>query len=70
MVERLQRRAALNWRKGSASSDADDCVEVAGDGRSVLVRDSRNPAAGLLALDPTQWHALLRAIRNGELDGR
>ncbi|WP_243716366.1 DUF397 domain-containing protein [Actinomadura darangshiensis] len=60
----------LSWRKSSASSSADDCVEVAASGRSVLVRDSHDRSAGVLALAPGQWHALVNAIQNGNLDGR
>ncbi|MDL4815287.1 DUF397 domain-containing protein [Actinomadura opuntiae] len=70
MVYRTTRGAALNWRKGSRSGSANECVEVAASGRVVLIRDSRDLAAGMLALDPAGWRALVRAVRNGELDGR
>jgi hypothetical protein len=70
MVYRSNPGVTLNWRKSSASGNAQDCVEVAVQGPSVLVRDSRARAAGHLALAPAQWQALLKAINNGELDGR
>nr|WP_030170102.1 DUF397 domain-containing protein [Spirillospora albida] len=70
MVERSNLRVAPRWRKSSASDVDGDCVEVAGDGRSVLVRDSRDPDGGLLALSSAQWRLMLGAIRNGDLDGR
>ncbi|MEU8117831.1 DUF397 domain-containing protein [Spirillospora sp. NPDC049024] len=70
MVYRSAPRVVLNWRKSSASADESACVEVAASGPSVLVRDSRNPSAGHLALAPAHWQALLTAIRNGDLDGR
>ncbi|MFB4302655.1 DUF397 domain-containing protein [Actinomadura sp. NTSP31] len=70
MVDRSKREEALSWRKGSRSQSASDCVEVAADGPAVLVRDSRAPAAGTLTLDSAEWRTLLRAVRNGELDGR
>ncbi|WP_218010474.1 DUF397 domain-containing protein [Actinomadura chibensis] len=62
--------AALSWRKGSQSQTNDECVEVAALGPSVLVRDSRDTAAGVLALDSAQWNALVSAIQSGELDCR
>ncbi|KAB2360225.1 MULTISPECIES: DUF397 domain-containing protein [Actinomadura] len=70
MVYRSLRGEALNWRKGSRSQSGSDCVEVAAAGPAVLIRDSRAPAAGMLTLDSAQWRTLLRAARNGELDGR
>ncbi|NDU77841.1 DUF397 domain-containing protein [Actinomadura sp. DSM 109109] len=70
MVYRSTPRVVLNWRKSSASGNESNCVEVAACGPSVLVRDSRNPSAGSLALAPAQWQALLNVIQNGDLDGR
>ncbi|WP_131737517.1 DUF397 domain-containing protein [Actinomadura roseirufa] len=70
MVNRSDRGAVLNWRKGSRSHSGNECVEVAAAGTAVLVRDSRDHSAGMLALDSTQWRVLMRAIRNGDLDGR
>ncbi|WP_242888086.1 DUF397 domain-containing protein [Actinomadura litoris] len=70
MVYRPDQGRTLNWRKASASGEGQDCVEVAAAGPSVLVRDSHDHAAGLLSLNSTQWRALVRAIRSGELDGR
>ncbi|GAA2279940.1 DUF397 domain-containing protein [Actinomadura sp. NPDC048955] len=70
MVYRSTPRVVLNWRKSSASGGESQCVEVAASGPSVLVRDSRNPSAGFLALAPAQWQALLNTIQNGDLDGR
>ncbi|WP_233526423.1 DUF397 domain-containing protein [Actinomadura spongiicola] len=59
----------MNWRKASHSEDS-DCVEVAALGSSALVRDSKDPAAGVLTLDSVQWNALLNAVRSGDLNGR
>jgi hypothetical protein len=70
MVYRSTRREALNWRKGSRSQSGGECVEVAASGPAVLIRDSRAPAAGMLALGAAQWRTLVRAVRNGDLDGR
>jgi hypothetical protein len=70
MVYRSTRGAALNWRKGSRSQSGSDCVEVAAAGPAVLIRDSRDPAAGMLTLESAQWRVLVHAIRKGDLDGR
>nr|WP_131899310.1 DUF397 domain-containing protein [Actinomadura rubrisoli]TDD76687.1 DUF397 domain-containing protein [Actinomadura rubrisoli] len=70
MVYRSIQGSELTWRKGSGSGEGSDCVEVAAAGPSVLVRDSRAPSAGMLALNSTQWRALVDAIQNGDLDGR
>ncbi|TDD27475.1 DUF397 domain-containing protein [Actinomadura sp. KC06] len=70
MVCRSIHGTALNWRKASRSQAQDDCVEVAAQGPSVLVRDSRDRSAGAIALDSAQWNALLSAIQSGDLDGR
>ncbi|MEV5826072.1 DUF397 domain-containing protein [Spirillospora sp. NPDC052242] len=70
MVYRSYRGESLNWRKGSSSSSANECVEVAAAGPSVLVRDSRDHAAGMLELDSAQWRRLVNAIRRGVLDAR
>jgi hypothetical protein len=70
MLDRTIWGTALNWRKSSASqdSDANECVEVAALGRSVLVRDSRVPSGGMLVLDSVQWRAFLKRIVDGEID--
>ncbi|MFV2175097.1 DUF397 domain-containing protein [Actinomadura sp. LOL_016] len=70
MVYRSTPGAALNWRKGSASTDGGECVEVAAAGASVLVRDSRDRESGMIELGSAQWRTLVNAIRNGDLDGR
>jgi hypothetical protein len=57
----------LTWRKSSHSgggSDADNsnCVELA----ASAVRDSKNPAGGVLNLDIT---ALVAAVKAGQIAG-
>jgi hypothetical protein len=46
----------MNWRKSSYSgSNSGNCVEVAGDGRRVLVRDSKNTAGATLKFSAGTW---------------
>lgn len=49
------------WRKSSHSGQGSngDCVEVAFVGPAVAVRDSKNPAAGALAVPQTAWSTFL-----------
>lgn len=70
MVYRSNVGGTLNWRKSSVSGGGNDCVEVAASGPAVLVRDSHDHSAGVLALAPAEWKALLNAIQNGNLDAR
>ncbi|MFY7068312.1 DUF397 domain-containing protein [Nocardiopsis changdeensis] len=49
-----------NFRK-SSYSDRSNCVEVADLGGETVVRDSRNPDAGLFHLPSSEWVSLLRA---------
>ncbi|MEU5992107.1 DUF397 domain-containing protein [Spirillospora sp. NPDC047418] len=68
MVYRSTRGDVLNWRKSSASASETNCVEVAALDASVLVRDSRDHSAGVIALGHMQWNALVDAVRDGDLD--
>ncbi|GAB1511915.1 DUF397 domain-containing protein [Actinophytocola sp. KF-1] len=52
----------LSWRKSSRSSQDGsngNCVEVAFDGRSVAVRDSKSPDQGMLVLPEAGWTSFL-----------
>jgi hypothetical protein len=54
----------LAWKKSSYSSGTGgNCVEVAGlpDGGRAI-RDSKNPACGMLLLTPAQWRALATSL--------
>ncbi|RKT51828.1 DUF397 domain-containing protein [Saccharothrix australiensis] len=55
---------ALTWRKSSHSGGANtDCVEIAQAGRSVAVRDSKNPTGPVIAFPLVKWQAFLDARR-------
>ena len=55
------------WRKGSYSgTTGGQCVEVARNLPGIVaVRDSKNPAAGVLLLTHGQWRALLSEASSG-----
>ncbi|WP_106402435.1 DUF397 domain-containing protein [Actinocorallia populi] len=65
MVAQPTRHEDLHWRKSTRSADQDTCVEVAGNGETVLVRDSRNPDHGALRLSSATWTRLRSAILEG-----
>jgi hypothetical protein len=50
-----------NWRKSSRSQNTDNCVEVALSG-DVAVRDTKNRAAGQLAVSATSWAAFIARV--------
>lgn len=52
----------LSWRKSSRSGDT-NCVEVAVTGPAVLVRDSKDPAGGVLEFSPASWAGFIRSLR-------
>ncbi len=58
--------SGARWRKSSRSSDKANCVEVAVTGPVVALRDSKNPAGGVLAVRPPAWAAFATALRDGE----
>ncbi|MEO3786105.1 DUF397 domain-containing protein [Actinocorallia sp. B10E7] len=52
----------LTWRK-SSRSNTESCVEVA-NGPGVLVRDSKNPEAGILLVGRSAWRALISELKD------
>lgn len=50
------------WRKSSYSAtEGGDCVEIAHEHASLLIRDSKNPDGPVLAV--TQWESFLRLVQ-------
>lgn len=57
----------LVWRKSRASGTS-NCVEVAFDEQSVLVRHSKDPLGPVLAFSRSEWAAFLAGVRKGEFE--
>ncbi|GAA3292151.1 DUF397 domain-containing protein [Dactylosporangium vinaceum] len=55
-------RKALTWRKSSKSS-AGACVEVAVEGESAFVRDSRDPDGPVLTFSVAAFRAFVTGLR-------
>jgi hypothetical protein len=53
----------IAWRRSTKSGSV-NCVEVAVDGGSVLIRDSGNPDGVMLSLPPAVWSAFLAQARS------
>lgn len=64
MPARQSRHSTLMWRKSKASGGGGECVEIASEGQSLFVRDSRDPSGAVLAFSPGQWFAFVRRIRS------
>jgi len=57
----------VTFRK-SSHSEGGGCVEVGALGPQRLIRDSKNPQKGCLAMGPEAWKALLTKIKQGAYD--
>jgi hypothetical protein len=65
MAAQPNRDVTLIWRKSSASGASGGCVEVARSHSSMLVRDSRNTAGGVLEVTCAQWQEFVRSLKAG-----
>ncbi len=54
-----------NWRKSTYSDGASNCVELARDNQSLLVRDSKSPLSGMLVFADRGAAHFLDAVKAG-----
>jgi Domain of unknown function (DUF397) len=55
----------ITWRKSTYSGgESGECVELARLGRTVGIRDSKDPAAPHLAVTPAAFATLVREIKH------
>lgn len=55
----------VRWCKSSYSLERTNCVEVAFDGPVIGVRDSKNPAGGVLAFPAGHFATFLHVLASG-----
>jgi len=72
-VERLTpggpERPGSDWIKSSLSFSNSNCIEVANLPKGEIgVRDSKDSEGPVLRFTPSEWHAFLGGVRNGEFD--
>lgn len=60
--------AGLEWIKSRSSLPEGECVEVAKDGDTVLIRNSREPRGNILRYTAAEMRAFIEGAKNGEFD--
>ena len=56
---------AAVWRKSSFSANG-DCIEVAIQNGSVLIRDTKNRSGGTISASSSAWQEFIQAIRSNK----
>jgi hypothetical protein len=63
----MERVTGPRWRKSTYSgSNGGGCVEVAGRGPSVLVRDTRDRSGPVLRFEPGAWRRFTGRVKGRE----
>jgi Domain of unknown function (DUF397) len=63
----MERVASPRWRKSTYSgSNGGGCVEVAGHGHSVLVRDTQDQSGPVLRFGPAAWRRFTGRVKGRE----
>jgi hypothetical protein len=60
--------ARVTWQKSTRSNGSGDCVEVAGIGDGIEVRDSKDPHGPVLRFTRAEWAAFIGGTHDGEFD--
>ena len=55
------------WQRSSTCADS-ACVEVAGSGEHVYLRDGKSPDSGLLCVTRSDWEGFRSSVRLGHFD--
>jgi hypothetical protein len=58
---------SVEWKKAAACGET-ACVEVAMTTAWIGLRDAKRPDAGPLVFTPSEWHAFVLGVRNGQFD--
>jgi hypothetical protein len=53
-----------DWRRSKYSGSNGNCLEAAGNGRVVAVRDSKDPAGPCLVFKPSAWQQFAARLKN------
>ncbi|MDK0521414.1 DUF397 domain-containing protein [Streptomyces sp. ML-6] len=59
--------ADIEWQKSSFSGGGEQCVEVAGQGDEILVRESDDPSA-VTRTSRSKFAAFIQGVKAGEFD--
>jgi hypothetical protein len=58
------------WRKSSYSgTNGGNCVEAGVAGKSLAVRDSKDPHGSVLTIDPGAWRTFIGQLKDGKRVG-
>lgn len=55
--------SVASWRTSTHSGSSDNCVEVASLGRTIVIRDSKDPDGPRIYLSQIEWTTLLRSVQ-------